>query len=515
MTGYAANPLVFSVARIGLSPLIQTQEGENLMISHSILARFSQKVSVLRRKRPDLHTAWSQPERLPGFVRDCPAAIRLLDLIGPLAWHQFPERNLMRDWGRITIPYAAFSAACLWKLNEGLVSMDDLHRYLVEHPAFIWLLGFPLTFSPKFPCGFDPSTSLPTPRHFTRMLRTIPNQIVQFMLTDSVRLIRQELASLNVSTGDCVSLDTKHILAWVKENNPKAYVPERFNKRKQPLGDPDCRLGCKRKHNRQSLEPPTPTKNPVPAKTVTVGEFYWGYGSGIIVVKVPMWGEFVLAELTQPFDKSDVSYFFPLMQQTEQKLGFRPRFGTFDAAFDAFYVYEYFHRPDDPDAFAAVPFSEKGGYKSRQFNPQGLPICEAGLAMPLLFTYTDRTVTIVEHERGKYVCPFFSKGVKNKFVKQNCPIHHKNARKGGCTATMPTSIGARLRYSLDRHSQAYKEIYKQRSATERINSQAVSLGIERPMLRNGKAIANINTLIYTLINLRFLQRLRSRLQEES
>jgi hypothetical protein len=61
----------------------------------------------------------------------------------------------------------------------------------------------------------------------------------------------------------------------------------------------------------------------------------------------------------------------------------------------------------------------------------------------------------------------------------------------------------------------YKEIYKQRSATERINSQAVSLGIERPMLRNGKAIANINTLIYTLINLRFLQRLRSRLQEES
>jgi hypothetical protein len=35
------------------------------------------------------------------------------------------------------------------------------------------------------------------------------------------------------------------------------------------------------------------------------------------------------------------------------------------------------------------------------------------------------------------------------------------------------------------------------------------------MLRNGKAIANINTLIYTLINLRFLQRLRSRLQEES
>jgi len=198
------------------------------------------------------------------------------------------------------------------------------------------------------------------------------------------------------------------------------------------------------------------------------------------------------------------------MSHTEKRLGFRPRFGSFDA----FYVYEYFHRTNDPEAFAAVPFSEKGGYKSRKFSLEGLPICAAGLSMPLLFTYTDRTVTIVEHERGnaKRVCPFFSKGVKNKVIKQHCPIHHKNARKGGCTATMPTSIGARLRYSLDRKSQIYKEIYNQRSATERINSQAVILGIERPHFRNGNAIANINTLIYALINLRLLQKVRRRIQ---
>jgi hypothetical protein len=484
------------------------------MISDSILARFTQKIGGFRQQRLDLHSAMLQPEQLPLFVRECPSAMRILDLIGSIAWDQFPERNLIRDWGRTTIPYATFSAACLLKLNEGLVSMDDLRQYLVEHPAFIWLLGFPLVFSSKFSCGFDPSASLPTQRHLTRMLRNVPNHILQFLLTDSVRLIRQELARLNVVTGDCISLDTKHIIAWVKENNPKAYVSERFNKHKQPAGDPDCKLGCKRKHNRKIAEPLTPAKNSVPANTVAVGEFYWGYGSGVTVVKVPKWGEFVLAEMTQTFNKYDVSYFFPLMQQAEQRLGFRPRFGTFDAAFDAFYVYAYFHRPHDPSAFAAVPFSEKGGYKSRKFNAEGLPICAAGLSMPLLFTYTDRTVTIVEHKRGKYVCPFFSKNIKNNFIKQSCPIHHKHARKGGCTVSMPTSIGARLRYSLDRQSQIYKDIYNQRSATERINSQAVSLGIERPMLRNGKAIANINTLIYTLINLRFLQRVRSRLREE-
>ena len=61
----------------------------------------------------------------------------------------------------------------------------------------------------------------------------------------------------------------------------------------------------------------------------------------------------------------------------------------------------------------------------------------------------------------------------------------------------------------------YKEIYKQRTATERINSQAVALGIERPKLRNGLSIANHNTLTYILINLHALQRVRQRLAKRS
>lgn len=183
-------------------------------------------------------------------------------------------------------------------------------------------------------------------------------------------------------------------------------MQNRFDKTRQPKGDPDCKLGCKRRHNRQIA---TPAKEAHPASAIQAGEYYWGYGSGVAVMKIPQWGEFVLAELTQTFDCPDVSYFFPLMQVVEHRLGKKPCLGTFDAAFDAFYVYEYFHREDGSPGFAAVPFSEKGGYKAqgRQFSQDGLPICAAGLAMPLKFTYTDRTVTIVEHERGKFVCPLF------------------------------------------------------------------------------------------------------------
>lgn len=60
-----------------------------------------------------------------------------------------------------------------------------------------------------------------------------------------------------------------------------------------------------------------------------------GYGSGLIATKVPEWGEFVLAQMTQTFDKGDVTYFHPLMEGTELNLGCKPRCAALDAAFDA------------------------------------------------------------------------------------------------------------------------------------------------------------------------------------
>ena len=50
---------------------------------------------------------------------------------------------------------------------------------------------------------------------------------------------REELARRTVAWGDVISLDTKHIIAFVQENNPKAYVASRFNKDQQPAGDPE------------------------------------------------------------------------------------------------------------------------------------------------------------------------------------------------------------------------------------------------------------------------------------
>ena len=448
--------------------------------------------------------------KTPRFVQKCPVARRYANLLRPLAWNHFPERNLDDRRGRPAVSYAAFSAAMLIKLDQGLCYMSDLRQYLDDHPALLWLLGFQTTHLRQFGWRTQFQTPLPSSRHFTRLLRTIPNDALQFLLGDTVHLLQAELASIAPDFGQTISLDTKHIIAWVKENNSKAYVKERYNPKRQPKGDPDCRLGAKRRRNlgaSANNSPPTPNNNPVPARSVTVTEFYWGYASGVVAAKVPGQGEFVLAELTQPFNKGDVTYFFPLMDDTERRLGFRPHFGAFDCAFDAFYIYEHFHS-DQHDGFAAVPLAEKGGYKERFFDPDGLPLCQAGLAMPLKFTFTDRTRVIIEHERGKYVCPLLFPEPNG----ETCPTKQERWKHGGCTADMPTSIGARIRYQLDRDCDAYKATYNQRTATERINSLAVELGIERPKLRNQQAITNQNTLIYVLLNLRALHRIRSRNQ---
>jgi len=215
-----------------------------------------------------------------------------------------------------------------------------------------------------------------------------------------------------------------------------------------------------------------------------------------VATKIDGWAEIVLAEMTQTFDQSDVSYFKPLMARTEAALGKTPQMGALDAAFDAFYVYEYFHLAG---GMAAVPLRKV--HNRHNFSPEGAPICQADIPFELHRTYNKQSGTLYPHQRERYRCPLI-------FPEQSadaCPINHKLWPKGGCNAEVPASIGARIATEIDREGEEYKQLYKQRTATERINSLALDLGIERPKLRNKCSITNQNTLIYILINMRALK----------
>ena len=459
---------------------------------------------------------WPAQALLPQFVQDCPVAQKYRHLLADSAWATFPSapptgpgpapsrrpaplcRRLPGQVGRRSPlhgrPADVSGGASRPGLAPGLSPGPLRHRSLGLRCGR--QLAHRQALRPRAARTAQCRRPIPARRHGHRLAAALPPE---------------------VNFGDVVAGDTKHIIAWVKENNPKAYIKDRYDKTQQPTGDPDCKLGCKRRHNRGAAGPEstldwrgapprrpayrrraaTPTTEGTPARQATVGEFYWGYASGVIATKVAGWGEFVLAELTQTFDQPDVIYFFPLMTQVERRLGRKPRYGALDMGFDAHYIYDYFHRPavlpPCPWPNAATPAASS--------TPRGCRYVPAGLAMPRKGVFTCHTSRF-EHQRGRYACPL-------RYPQPTgaaCPTADPHWAKGGCVVTMPTSIGARIRYQLDRESEAFKTIYKQRTADERVNSQALELGIERPKLRNGAAIANQNTLIYVLINLRALHR---------
>lgn len=467
---------------------------------------------------PDVLCPLTQPNApLPAWVVSDPLVRKYRTLIGVLPWERFPERSTDRPWpGPLPDPRAPFVAAFLVKLHEGKRFMSDLRCFLLEHPALVWWLGFERVSDPTAPFGFDIAQTVPKRRHFSTVLRTLPNDALQFLLDGSIQLLQSTLPpEQQADFGDTIAGDTQALLAWVKQNNPKQYIKEgRLDKHKQPKGDLDCKLGVKKTRNRAPADadgaenqPPTPTTDAKPARDMQVGvDILWGYASGIVVTSLPDGSEIVLAERTRPFNESDPSYFQPLMQQVETRLGRRPRFGAWDCAFDAFYVYEYFHQAG---GFAAVPFNsgKKGG--KRQFAADGRPLCAAGLPMPQLLTYLDRTSGLAPHQREKCGCPLLHPSASG----QSCPSGDPHFATGGCTTTLATSVGARIRHQLDRESAAYKQLYAKRTMVERVNSQAEALGILRPKLRRGCAIANQNTLTYVLLNLRALGRIRAAQQQ--
>jgi hypothetical protein len=278
----------------------------------------------------------------------------------------------------------------------------------------------------------------------------------------------------------------KHIYAWVKENNQRASVKDRYDKTRRPVGDPDCTLGVKRSSNQEQPDGTTKEKK----------EYIWGYGSGVAAATSHTYGDVVLAEYTQPFNENDITYYRPLYQQTVVALNRFPTHTTADAAFDAWYVYDDMARHG---GIAAVPLNQHG-HPTFERDPDGVPLCPMKLRMHPTFQFNHTN----GYRAQRFRCPLLFPETTGA----TC-THEQFAKGKGCVKDVNWEKGGQMRITLDRESELYKGIYKQRTCCERINSQAKELGIERPKVRNQRSTANLNTLIYLIINVRALQRAKS------
>lgn len=400
----------------------------------------------------------------PGHFAYDPVAQRYEELFGWLDWSRVPEKDdRLPQRGRLPHLEAAYIKAYLVMVNQKLNYQTELYDYLCDHPALVWVMEFRLVADEDSPYGFDVAASVPSARHLRRKLGALDPRVLADLLAQTV----QRAVAVIPGVGETVSVDVKHIYAYVKENNPRVEVPDRHNPARHPSGDPDCRLGVKRQHN-QGEDEASADK-----------EYVWGYGTGIAVTQTPDKDALVLGDLTQPFKANDVTYGLPVLHQAMCSLGFPPRNVTADAAFDAWYMYQ---GPAELGGIAAIALNLRGDPPTR-LGPHDRPLCACNRQeMEPRAPWVEDT-----HRLQRFHCPA-------------C----------GTIRKMNVELGNLMRWRLDRHADPYQSLYKQRTAAERINSQAKALGIERPRQRRLAPIARRNTLIYIVINIRALRRYHQR-----
>jgi hypothetical protein len=387
-----------------------------------------------------------------------------------------------RGSGKPAHPQSAYLKAALVRINEHLSSTPRWRAYLLDHPLLILELGFRPHLDTTQPYGFEIAKTVPSVRWLNAWLRSVDRRLLCDLFEQSVRALREEIPGL----GEVVAYDVKHIYANVRENNPRVSMQDRFCKDRQPKGDPDCRVGVKKSTN---VEQPDGSKK-------VVKEYLWGYGSGVAAATTPDYGDVVLAEDTLPFNENDVEHFVPLTIGVVGILSTFPLHISADAAFDAWYVYQ---GCACRGGMAAIPLNQHA-HPVFVRDPDGTPRCPEGLRMHPTYQF--------QHTNGyraqRYRCPL----LYPTRTGQTCQ-HEQFAKGKGCVKDINIEVGGLMRVTLDRDSPRYKVVYQQRTACERINSQAKDFGIERPKARNMHSIRRLNTLIYISINAKALQRARA------
>src|SRR5215469_16443428 len=234
-------------------------------------------------------------------------------------------------------PLTAYLKAFLLRIQQDLSYTTQLRAFLVKHPRLFIELGFQLVRDASQPYGFDVEATLPTRFWLGEKLRLLDRELLTELLASTVRALQAEIPGL----GEVVAFDVKHIYAWVKENNQRVYVPDRYDKSCTLAGDPDCKLGVKRSSNQdaslasgQPAPPSTHAHEPSSKANKAHKEYLWGYGSGVAAATDPVYGDVMLAEHTLPFNEADVTYYRPLFQQTVLATNQLPTHITADAAFD-------------------------------------------------------------------------------------------------------------------------------------------------------------------------------------
>ena len=113
-------------------------------------------------------------------------------------------------------------------------------------------------------CGFNIMKPLPSYWTFDRFIRELDHSLLENLMQGQV----SKLVGLGIIDSSFIALDSTPVFANTKQNNPKSFAKNRFDKNNQPKSDKDCKLGvhtASNQHNEKNYE------------------FYWGYKNHVLV----------------------------------------------------------------------------------------------------------------------------------------------------------------------------------------------------------------------------------------
>jgi len=312
-------------------------------------------------------------------------------------------------------------------------------------------------------CGFDISKPLPSYWTFNRYIRKLDNNLLKETMKGQVL----ELVEMKIIDASFPGLDSTPNMANTKQNNPKSFIPNKFDLNKQPKSDKDCSLGVHTASNQH---------------TDRNYEFYWGYKNHVLsdcITGLPIF------EMTTGAETADCSVAVDILAKTHTFLSLDECSFIADAGYDIKEIYNTIRNIYHGDAY--IPINPRNT-KNPELLPNGVPLCDAGLAMHKCGKKRNQ----LNNTSKKFSCPFRTSKINA------CPINHfkwNNGRKlRGCTKYI--TIPDDYRLSIDRSSKDFKDTYKLRSECERYNSRFKATNQERLWVRNFYSTQNLNSFAH-------------------
>lgn len=421
--------------------------------------------------------AWQDP-----LVKEYEEIFRGVDFSGLPVPTRGPKRNTLDVYAKVF----------LIKVNQKLHYSSDLRTFFFDHPQLIPLVGFSPVYNPRTGV-LDLEKTVVSARHLRRKLQTIANQHLKLLLKQTL----DQLNAQNLLKGTAIA-DTTEILAWVKENNLKQRVDNRFEKTRTIKGFPECSLGAK----------------PIPGEKDHKGKqkirYFWGAKQAALV-EPTAYGTVFLYEEVFTAKTSDVKTALPTLKPLVQQWAYRLKTFIADAAYDAFEIYQYIYAKEQPDdhrepATAYIALNARGHTRLNQhFSENGNLFCEANLEMTNGGRWFDKHKG---YHRQKFTCPLINPKTKQKCG--HCPIDHAKFPQNGCYRYINLDDQEQLRFKIHRDSQEYKKTFKQRTHVERAFSYIKEqYDIEVAKVRNLNSVKNIYTIAAILNNIQILKKATS------